>query len=312
MRRFALPLVLTLLAVVLTASGCGSSSSNKSASSGAEPAAPSGGSSGADLLSGALTAVQGVKSAHYALDASVTIKTSGQSANPQLAVFTKGPITVHFEGDASSKAFTADGSVGFSGQSFAGKLLLGEHEAYLNLLGQWYGSKSFGLADAQTKGAQSTGTDPQAALKQVRDHFDGVLTGAVSDGPKADGVATTKWEGTLNVDGIAALAKQLGGKEIPAADLDKFRVVATATKIVTLVGKDDKLPRRFELHIALSGDDLAKLGATGTFAGVDSLGIDLTVDLSDYGKQVSYNAPAQFQPFNQLLGAFAGLAGSGG
>ena len=316
MRRFALPLVLALLAILLAASGCGgSSSSNKSsASSGAEPAAPppSVGSQSADLLSGSLTAVQGVKSAHYALDASVTVKTSGGNANPQLAAFTKGPITVHFEGDASSKAFTADGSVGFAGQSFVGKLLLGEHEAYLNLLGQWYGSKDFGLADAQSKGAQSAGTDPQQAIEKIRGQFDNVLTGEVSDGPETDGVATSKWEGTLNVDGIVAVSKELGGQEIPADTLDKLRVVADATKIVTLVGKDDKLPRRFELHIALSGDDLAKLGAGQTAAGVDSVGVDVTIDLSDYGKQVSFDASAQFQPFSQLLGAFGGLAGAGG
>ena len=312
LRRFALPLVLALLAVLLAASGCGGSSSNKSsASTGAAPAAPSSGSQSAELFSGSLAAVQGVKSAHYALDASVTIKASAQNANPQLAAFTKGPITVHFEGDASSKAFTADGSVGFAGQSFVGKLLLGEHEAYLNLLGQWYGSKSFGLADAQTKGAQSAGTSTQSIAK-IRGQVDKVLTGDVSDGPETDGVATTKWEGTLNVDGIVALSKELGGKEIPAADLDKLRIVAGATKIVALVGKDDKLPRRFEFHLALSGDDLAKLGGTGSLAGVDSLSVDLTIDLSDYGKQVSFDAPAQFQPFSQLLGAFGGLAGAGG
>ena len=315
MRRLTLPVTLVVLAVLLAA-GCGggggSSSSNEGASSTAEPAAPSGGSSGAELLSSSLAAVQGVKSAHYALDASVNVKTSGAGASPQLAAFAQGPITIHLEGDASSKAFTADGSAGFSGQTFAAKLLLGEHEAYLNLLGQWYGSKEFGLADAQTKGAQTTGADPQAALQQVRDHFDEVLTGELSDGPKTDGVDTTKWEGTINVDGIAALAKGLGGKEIPAADLDKFKVVASGTKLVMLFGKDDKLPRRFEFHIALSADDLATLGGGGTLAGVESIGVDVTIDLSDYGKQVSFEAPAQFQPFEQILGAFGGLAGAGG
>lgn len=79
-----------------------------------------------------------------------------------------------------------------------------------------------------------------------------------------------------------------------------------------LVGREDMLPRRFELAFSMTADELARLGAFGDdLKGLEAVSLDLSADLSDYGKVVAYDAPAQFQPLEQLMGQlFFGGMGS--
>ena len=311
LRRATRPLVLALLAAVLLASGCGSSSDGDAGDDGAVAAEASPAEGSADLLARAVTAAQGMTSAHYALDATVSVKAAGQVVNPQVEMLAQSPFTLHLEGDASETAFTADGSIGFAGQTLTGTFLAGEHELFLNFMGTWYGTKDTGLADAEEQGAAGVTANPQEALDAIRGRLDDVLTGNVSEGPESDGVETWRFEGTLNVDGLAELAAELG-EAIPAADLDVLRAIAGASKVVVLFGRGDSLPRRFEFSLALSGDELAQLGAGATgLEGVESLNVDVSVDVSDFGKDVSYDAPAEFAPFDELLGQLLGLMGAG-
>jgi len=312
LRRATLPLVLALLAAVLLASGCGSSSDGDAGGDGAVAAEASPADGSADLLARAVTAAQGMTSAHYALDATVSVKAAGQVVNPQVEMLAQSPFTLHLEGDASETAFTAGGSIGFAGQTLTGTFLAGEHELFLNFMGTWYGTKDTGLADAEEQGAAGVTANPQEALDAIRGRLDDVLTGDMSEGPGSDGVETWRFEGTLNVDGLAELAAELGGEAIPAADLDVLRAIAGASKVVVLFGRGDSLPRRFEFSLALSGDELAQLGASATgLEGVESLNVDVSVDVSDFGKDVSYDAPAEFAPFDELLGQLLGLMGAG-
>jgi len=319
MRRVLLPFVFVLLALSLVAAGCGSSESDGSGNGEAAPAAEAeaegdgggeGSPSGADLLARAAEAGQGLRSAHYVLDANVTV--TGDGSNPQLTLFAQGPITLHLEGDASETAFTADASVGFAGQSFSGQLLAGEHEAFFNFMGQWYGTKEAGFADAAEQGAEGAVTDPQAAIQAIRDRFDDVLTGEVSEGPAVDGAETWRFEGTLNSSGIAALSQEFGGEAMTAEEVAQLEVIADAVKVVVDFGREDSLPRHVEFQLALTADDLADLGGSTGLEGVEALDMSVTIDVSDFGKDVSFEAPEQFAPFEDLFGQFLGLAAAAG
>ena len=305
MRRLALPFVLAVLALALAATGCGSSELGSSGSDQAAPAAEGGGvPDGADFLATAVEAGQGLDSAHYILDASVTLTGS----SPQLAFVAQGPITLHLEGDASETAFTAEGSVGFAGQTFTGNLLAGEHEVFLNFMGKWYGTKDAGLADAAEQRADGTVSDPQEAIQAVREHFGDVLTGEVSEGPAVDGVETWRFEGTLNAAGIVGLAQDLGGKDMTAEETAQLQAIADAATVVVDFGRGDSLPRHLEFQLSLGADELAELSDGASLDGVESFDMSVTVDLSDFGKDVSFEAPDQFAPFEDLFGQLFGIA----
>jgi hypothetical protein len=317
MRRLLSPFVLALLALALVAAGCGSSDSDSAGNGEAAPVAEAeagggdgGAPGGADLLASAVEAGRGLQSAHYVLDANLMVASDG--SNPQLALFAQGPITLHLEGDASETAFTADASVGFAGQTFSGQVLAGEHEAFFNFMGQWYGTKEAGLADAAERGAEGAVADPQEAIEAVRDKFDDVLTGEVFEGPTVDGAETWRFEGTLDSAGVAALSQEFAGKAMTAEEAAQLGVIADAAKVVVDFGREDNLPRHLEFLLALTADDLAALGGTSDLEGVESLDVSLTIDVSDFGKDVSYGAPAQFAPFEDLFGQLLGLAGAAG
>jgi len=320
MRRLPFPFVLALLALALVVAGCGSAESDSTGNGETAPVAGAGAEGdgggagapgGADLLARAVEAGQGLQSSHYVLEANVTV--TGDGSNPQLALFAQGPVTLHLEGDASEAAFTADASVGFAGQAFSGQLLAGEHEAFFNFMGQWYGTKDAGLADAAEQGAESAVTDPQEAIQAFRDNFDDVLTGDVSAGPTVDGVETWRFEGTLNSSGIAAVSQEFGGEAMTTEEAAQLEVIADAVQVVVDFGREDSLPRHLELQLTLTADDLSELvGSTSGLEGVESLDASVTIDLTEFGKDVSYEAPAEFAPIEDLLGQLVGVAAAVG
>lgn len=309
MRRLLLPFVLALVALVAT--GCGSSDSDSARNDGASQiAAADGTPGGVDLLASAVEAGQGLGSAHYVLDASVTV--SGDGSNPELALFAQGPITLHVEGDASEGALTADGSVGFAGKTFAGTLLAGQHEAFFNFMGQWYGTKEGGLAEAADQSGERAADDPQQVIRAMREQFDDILQGEVVAGPTVDGDETWRFEGTLDAVGILALSQKLGGRPITAEEARQLEVIADAIRITADFGRDDSLPRHIEFGLTLRADDLVELAGTAGLSGVESIDARVVVDVSDFGKEVTYEAPEQFAPFEDLFGQLFGLLAASG
>ena len=51
----------------------------------------------------------------------------------------------------------------------------------------------------------------------------------------------------------------------------------------------------------LEGRDLDELGQSGSF---DSVDLHITVKLSDFGKDVSYERPAEYEPLEKLFESF--------
>jgi len=286
-------LVSLCLAFVFVAAGCGSTTAEPGSGG---PPAP------ADLAGDAVQALFGAGSAHYELDGSFAAEGEQADGFPS-------PITVHFEGDFSQEAYTGDGTIGWPGGTFTAGFLLGQHSYFLNFLGRWFGNDEYGLADLEQDLEKE---DAQAAQLYrdlqtgdgVRRYFDRVFTGEVGEGPETDGAATWEFEGQLNANGIVELVREYAGETPSGDELEAFRRVAEAVRVTLVVGRDDRLPRRMDVSVQFDAedfeglDDLKELGADGSFE------FAFAFVLSDFGKDVSYEPPANFEPLEKAVEGF--------
>jgi hypothetical protein len=268
--------VVPLLLLVLLLAACGSAHSGGGAGGGAP--AP------ADLAADALAALAAAGSAHYLVDASM----SGNAADGFDG-------SVRLEGDASADAFTADGTVTFGGASFSGKALAGRDELFLQFMGQWYGDREVGLGQAD---------EETPSVEEVREYFDQVFTGSVSEGPDLDGAATWGFEGKLNAEGFADLTERFDHEVVTAKERELLHKLADHTHFILDVGREDHLPRHLEFTLEVSGQDAAELGSAfggSELGGLLDFDIHAAVDLSQFGEDVSYEAPRDYRPLDELF-----------
>jgi hypothetical protein len=278
---------LATLLVVLLAAGCGQRFDR----------APANAPAPGDLAADALAALQEAESAHFV--AEITADATDEPFSP---------FSLRVEGDASATAFDAEGSVTFGGVSLQGRVMAGEHALFVEFMGQWYGDESEGIADAFAEAkAEHDGEvwNELATAEGLRRNFGELFEGEVSEGPDVDGVATWQFEGRLNAEGIVEFARRYEAYPTDR-DLEELGVVAEASRFVLVVGQDDHLPRRLELSVTPSKEALEELGGD-QLGGAESFAF--TLELSDFGKPVEIEAPANFKPFDQL---FEDLFGSFG
>lgn len=274
------PLLLATAVLALLVSGCGSG--------------PQAGADGtptpSHLAAGAFAALEEAGSAHYVI--SVEARGNADGANR---------FALDAEGDVSAKALTADGSVSFGGVSFDGQVLATRQELFVGFMGQWYGDRKFSPFDM----------DDLASADEIQEYFDRVFTGSVSAGPEVDGAATWRFEGKLNADGFADLTEKFDQEDVTERERELLRVVAEKTRFVLDVGRDDRLPRRLEFQLELSSEDVAEIGDgldSGGFEDLVEFDVSATLELSDFGKEVTYEPPADYRPLDELFGQlFGGL-----
>lgn len=287
MGRFASALAfLFTLALVVGSAGCGQRFDNVGA--GAPPTQ-------AALASEALTALREAGSAHVVLDA------KGGAISG-----TKAQLGVHFEGDASESALVGDGEVRFPGGTLGARVLVDEHDAYIRFMGVWYHAES-GFADAlATANAQSgdllANLTTPAGLGQF---FTKLFEGDVAEGPDVDGVATWEFDGRLRGDMLADLVEKYGQSKLTANDRSLFQKVAATSRLVVVVGQDDHLPRKVELTLDPPKDldfDSQELESSDG-------ALSATVELSDFGKDVSFTAPKGAKPLDALFEQLFGVMG---
>ena len=293
-RRLSLFLAFCLLTVALVA-GCGGVSSPNSSS--AEPAAADA-PSGADLAADAFDAVKEPGAAISCFDA--TVNASG----PAAAMAGDGPVKLQLEGDASADELALDVKLDFSGQSFAAVVLANRKELFIRFLNRWYGERDLKLPkqseEERDRFEQDFGT-PEG----LRANFDQVFTGTVLAGPVVDGVETWEFRGSLNVDGILALAEEYGGEAMKPEERAKFESLAEVVHFRFTAGRDDHLPRSYSMDVELDGSDLNELGQSDS---LDSVDLHIAVKLSDFGKDVSYERPAEYEPLEKLFESlFSGI-----
>jgi hypothetical protein len=282
--RFASAIAfLATLVVVLVAAGCGQRFDREPGN------APAPG----DLAADALAALQEAGSAHFVAEA--TAEEDGEPFSP---------MSIRVEGDASATAIDAQGSVTFGGVSLQGRVLAGEDAFFVQFGGSWYGEEGEGIDDAFEEAQnEHDGAvwDELATPEGLRRNFGKLFEGEVSEGPVVDGVPTWQFEGHLDADGVIDFARRFDA-DPPDEDLEEFRLVAEASRVLLVVGQDDRLPRRLEVSVELSDEALEQLDE-----GASPERFKATLELSEFGKPVEIDAPADFKPFDEL---FASVFGS--
>jgi hypothetical protein len=282
-RRFLSAIAfIVALVVVLGAAGCGQRFDR---ASGPAPA-PN------DLAADALQALEEKGSAHFVAE----LKT-GPVADSAGASF-----TVLLEGDASATAVDAEGSVSFGAFSVNGRVLVGEDAFWVEVMDQWYGDNTGIRAALEEARKQHEGRvwNELATPEGLRRNFGQLFEGEVAEGPTVDGVATWRFEGKFDADGVIALAKRLGAAP-DAREQELFGKVADASKLVLVVGQEDHLPRRVELSVHLSPDELSQLQESGYSSTDGAENFDSTLELSHFGKAVEYEPPDDAKPLDELF-----------
>jgi hypothetical protein len=279
--RFASAIAfLATLAVVLLAAGCGQRFDR-----------PGNAPAPGDLAADALVALRDAGSAHFVAD----VKSVAKGAEL--------PFSVHVEGDASTTALDAEGSVTFGGFTLQGHVLAGEHAVFLEFGGRWYGDETQGIADAFEEAAKEH--DGQvwnelATPEGLRRNFGELFEGEVTEGPDLDGVATWQFEGRFDADGVVEFARRFDADPTPE-EVEQFRLVAEASRIVLVVGQDDQLPRRLELAVELSDEALQQLGDEAPMNLDSAQSFTGTLELSEFGKSVELEVPADLRPLDELF-----------
>ena len=287
MRRIRFAAAASCLALILSACGSDAVPEREGTPSGDTPAA-------ADLAADALEALAETDSAHYVLDARLDVD-PGSSETGARTGFAGGPITLHVEGDGSSERGTADVVVDFGEESLAATILADEESLFVKFMGTWYG-------DAHIEIDKDARERELVTPARVRGYFDDVFTGEVTEGPEIGGRPTWKFDGSLNVDGLIDLVQDYQG-DLHETELAQLKAFGEVTRLSFLVGRDDGLPHRYEMDVDLTHNRAESLDEDPP---VESLTLDLTVELSEFGEPVSFGKPKSYAPLDKLLEAFFG------
>jgi hypothetical protein len=191
----------------------------------------------------------------------------------------------------------------------SGRVLVGEDALWVEVMDQWYGDSTGIRAALENARTQHDGRvwNEFATPEGLRRNFAQLFDGEVVEGPTIDGVATWKFEGKFDATGVVAQAKRLGAAP-DAREQELFGKVADASRLMLVVGQEDHLPRRLELSVHLSPEALRELQEGGYSSTDGAENFDSTLELSDFGKTVKYEPPADAKPLDELFDAlFSGF-----
>jgi hypothetical protein len=277
---------LAVLVVILGSAGCGQRFDELGGGS------PPG---QASLAADALTALEGAGSAHVVVDAQAG---AIMGSNAQ--------VGVHFEGEVSTSELVGDLQLGFPGGTLGARVLADQHDVYVRFMGAWY-HEDAGVADAFDMAGEENGellsqlTTP-ASLGKL---FTQLFEGEIAQGPDLGGASTWEFDGRLRAETFANLVEEYGGIELTAKDRALFDKVAATSHLVVDVGQEDALPRKLELTLDppkdLQFDSEELESSDGAFS--------VTVELSDFGEEISFSPPTSPKPLDELFGQLFGVMG---
>ena len=322
MRRRS-PVALTVLvAVALTVSACGSSSksSGTSVTTGA-----SGDSGGAAAILKAIDTKAATGPQKLKLDLGVDVK--GAPTNPQLALFTKQPISLTLDGivDSGGKSADVAVSVTLGSQPIKVDIRTGGGKSWLQIDGKWYDLPANALSSTTGQslpsGASASNLDAGKILAAIGDPAK-LLDNASVTSEKVAGIDSDKVSGDVNIAAVAkaaaTLSTSMGGtsSSTPPTQAEIDKVVTQLQKVVKKahvdlwVGKSDHKVHRVAFAVDGTMD-----AATKTSSGIDSLKLNLdvtTVDASapDVSAPASVGSPAELQ--TALIGLLGKVMGGAG
>jgi hypothetical protein len=216
-----------------------------------------------------------------------------------------------FDIDASVKADS--GSQDLSG---TGGLISTGDQAFVNFQGTNYAVPQqlydeFTTTYAQLQG-QSGSNKSANLLKALNISPANWLTDLKNEGTTdVEGTQTIHISGSANVsklvEDLKAIAQRAGSAvgNVNTQQLNQLNDVVQSGDIDVYSGEDDKLLRRFQIHVDLKPPP-------GTPGAPDSLSVDIQLNFADVNKPQTFTAPANAEPLNNLfqsLGVNSGQLG---
>jgi hypothetical protein len=221
-------------------------------------------------------------------------KLGGKFASQEAGQFPK------FDVDASVKA--ESGSQSLSG---TGGLISTGDQAFVNFQGTDYAVPQqlydeFTATYAQLQGQSSTSKSANL-LKALDISPANWLTDLKNDGTAdVEGTKTIHISGSADVpklvEDLKAIAQKAGSAvgNVDAQQLGQLDSIVQSGDIDVYSGEDDKILRRFEIHLELKPP-------AGTPGAPDSLSVEFQINFADVNNPETFNAPANPQPLSELF-----------
>ena len=278
--------------------------------------------------------MQAIKSAAFALDATVAIKGDASKApDAQSKALMQAPITLKAQGSISNEPQKADITLNANaaGQAFDVGLKVDSDKIWVQFMKQWYETSESALSGLTgSSAAPSASTAPltqqlQDAIKSLGiDPTSWTQSYTLAGTETLDGTDVYHVVQTLNVSKVvddlvklsqtaSGLTGGLGGASaspstITPADAQSLKDALKGLKIDWYFQKDNYYLSKMTLasSIDLSGDASAKK------SGVTSVDFSITLTLNKFDEPVTVSAPTGTKSLQDLLQALMGSSGSGG
>ena len=270
------------------------------------------------------------------IDLSVDLSADGDQGG-NLSLGLSGP----FQGDPDDPAAipqldltaTASGEGGGQSLDFEGGLVVTEDNAFVEYNGEAYevGTDAFNQLKSQAEA--QTPSDSEDAASSFREGCESAIEAQGGD-PSACDFDVTGWfgelsnEGTEDVGGadtthiagqldVATMLNDLFqlGASVPGANVQGLSPEVIQSQLDTVAEAVETAD--FDVYSATEDDTLRKLDFTlgvdpsaipgGESAGVDSVDVSFSVEISDVGSEQTIEAPSDAKPLDELSGALGGL-----
>ena len=322
MRRIlGIVLAAALLATVLVATGCGSSSSQANGSTTA------GGMTVAQILAKSDQAMSKVKSVRFMGDMTIKVSSSGSSA--QAAILGQAPIILHVAGEAGDAtpgkgaakaadktAAAVEMTLHAAGQTIPIGLRSVGGRTWLRFQGTWYAAPKSKTAAA--KGASpassstgSLGIDPSTWAKSTTVTSE-QLGGATVYHMVATADTVKIMDEIVKALDNPAFSKGAGSGAAVLNQLRSSGQLKTLEKSLAAASVQEWVDAQTFLVSKGSFDAKLHLGSGSASSGVSGLGINVTFTLGGFNQPFKVTPPAHAQPIEKLTKGLSGLSSGAG
>jgi hypothetical protein len=289
----------------LAVAGCGSDDDGNAENAAQSGPAPSAG----QLFADSFRAAEGRRSASFRMD----MTARGSATDPQLQQFLTEPLGLNLQGAAGRGAVDMTGRVSFRGRDNDVAVRADDRQSFVQVGGTWYGPGD-GIDSAQER-AGNDRAQTEEAIRVLRERGGDVISGQVR-AAEIDGQPVWQIQGNLNADGIIRAAQE-EGDPLDEDQQRGLRAIAPLVNVTYAANQRDRLPRRFRVRFRVTRAQIQALqaiqGEDAEDIPVNDLDVNMGLDMTEWDRQVSIEAPANPTPIDQLGGALAGafLQGSG-
>ena len=284
----ARPLLLLVLAAAGAVGGCGPAD---------QPGAAADPPSEGRILGDSVRALARLGEPSFRYELAVRVEAHLSEEAGLLGQIAGDPVELGVDGGFAPGVLVASGKLEVLGDEHEAELRAGPDALYLRFDDAWYGGPSDDFDTSFDGPAAGEAERLAAALEAAGNEL---VDGEASAGPDVDGTQTWQIAGTLDPDAAAAVARA-AGERVPNGEVDAARNAIARARIKLAVGRADHLPRRIEVRLPIEREDL---GALGEGVPVERIDLEVSADLTDWGRPVTFERPASARPFEELLGRF--------